>query len=67
MVIGPDEYVVFVKVEGVGVNRVFIPIAVIDVEDAAFIVLRGDGRLMPGRLDTAVCSNGAWQKIIVGC
>ena len=39
MVIGPDEYVVFVKVEGVGVNRVFIPIAVIDVEDAAFIVI----------------------------
>ena len=28
---------------------------------------RGDGKLMPGRLDTAVCSNGAWQKIIVGC
>ena len=39
MVIGPDEDMIFIEVKGVSINRVFIPIAVIDVEDAAFIVI----------------------------
>ena len=39
MVIGPDEDMVFIEVEGVGINRIFIPIAVVDIKDAAFIIV----------------------------
>ena len=39
VVVGADEDMIRVEVEGIGADRLFIPVAVVDVEDAVFVII----------------------------